>query len=254
MRNGNENNKKAMQVEDLYNYGKDIYSMRENSQVPPLEKLKLLPAFVSYFGNLIGALGLPGLLALRRESLREFEHWRQQDWSHLLERGLSQENLERILMEMSTAKVMAGALGLKKAAHLRRRLSSRVADAILQAVFAPPEVFIALGDGDFLPPFKKYYAALLSAMEREGLQAGKIVEDNPDLLQINITYCAWAEIAKVLGNPLYCYYSTCYGDEIYFPKLAAAGGFQFERYGTLGQGESSCDHRFRRANAELDTR
>jgi hypothetical protein len=236
-----------MQVEDLYNYGQDIFSMRENSQVPPLEKLKLLPAFLSYYGNLVRLLGLPGILALRQEVLREFELWRQQDWSHLQQRGLSQENLERILKEMSMAKVLAGAIGLKKAAHLRRRLSSRVADAVLQAVFAPPEVFIVLGDGDFLPPFKKYYAALLDAMEREGLQSGSIVEDNPDLLQVNITYCAWAEVAKVMGNPLYCYYSTCYGDEVFFPKLAAVAGFQFERYGTLGQGESSCDHLFRRA-------
>jgi hypothetical protein len=185
-----------MQVEDLYNYGQDIFSMRANSQVPPLEKLKLLPAFLSYYGNLVRALGLHGVIRLRRNALREFEHWRQKDWSHLRNRGLSQENLERILKEMSTAKVMAQALGLKKAAHLRRRLSSRVAQAVLQAVFAPPEVFIALGEGDFLPPFKKYYAALLEAMDREGLQAGQIVEDTSDLLQVNITYCAWAEVAR----------------------------------------------------------
>jgi hypothetical protein len=237
-----------MQVEDLYNYGQDIFSMRENSQVPPLEKLKLLPAFLSYYGSLFRDLGLHGLLALRRKARQEFEYWRQQDWSHLKQRGLSQENLGRILKEMSMAKAMAEALGLKKAAHLRRRLSSRVADAVLQAVFAPPEVFIVLGDGNFLPPFKKYYSALLEAMDREGLQTGTIVEDNPDLLQVNITYCAWAEVAKVMGDPLYCYYSTCYGDEVYFPKLAAAGGFRFERYGTLGQGESSCDHRFIRTS------
>jgi hypothetical protein len=66
-----------MQVEDLYNYGQDIFSMRANSQVPPLEKLKLLPAFLSYYGNLVRALGLHGVLRLRRDALREFEHWRQ---------------------------------------------------------------------------------------------------------------------------------------------------------------------------------
>ena len=238
-----------MQVEDLYNYGQDIFSMRENSQVPPLEKLKLLPAFLSYYSNLFRSLGLTGVLRLRRDAQREFKHWLRQDWSHLRQRGLSQKNLERILKEMSMAKVMAKALGLKKAAHLRRRLSRQVAEAVLEAVFAPSEVFIELGEGDFLPPFKKYYAALLDAMDREGLQAGKIVEDSPDLLQVNVTYCAGAEVAQVMGKPLYCYYSTCYGDEVYFPKLAAAGGFKFERYGTLGQGEPGCDHRFKRASA-----
>lgn len=235
-----------MQVEDLYNYGMDIFSMRENSQVPPLEKLKLLPAFLSYYGNLVSLLGIPGLLALKRKTSEEFEQWRQLDWSSLRQKGLSQENLERILKEMCMAKVLASEIGIKKAAQLRRRLSSRVADAALAAVFAPPEVFIALGDGDILPPFRKYYIAFLDAMQREGLQAGTVIEDSPDRLHVNITYCAWAEVAKVIGNPRYCYYFTCYGDEVFFPKLAAAGSLRFERYGTLGQGESGCDHRFTR--------
>jgi hypothetical protein len=233
-----------MQVEGLYNYGQDIYSMRANAQVPPLEKLRLLPAFLIYYSGLYQSLRLAGLWSLRQAARAEFEHWRAQDWSYLHRAGLSQPNLERILKEMSMAKVMAQALGLKKAAHLRRRLSDRVSNAILRAVFAPPEVFIACGRGDFLPAFRKYYTAYLEAMACSGLQVGQVVEDTPDILQINITYCAWAEIARAMGNPLYCYYSTCYGDEVFFPCLAQAAGFKFERYGTLVEGNLSCDYRF----------
>jgi hypothetical protein len=239
-----------MRVEHLYNYGQDIFSMRANAQVPPLEKLRLLPAFLVYYASLVQALGLGGVWRLRGAAQAEFERWRAQDWSHLCQAGLSQTNLERILKEMCMAKVMADALGLKKAAHLRRRLSNRVSHAVLRAVFAPPEVFIACGGGDFLPAFKQYYTAYLEAMARSGLQAGLVVEDSPDVLQINITYCAWAEIAKVMGNPLYCYYSTCYGDEVFFPRLVEAAGFKFERYGTLGTGEPSCDHRFVRSTSD----
>jgi hypothetical protein len=236
-----------MRVDHLYNYGQDIFSMRANAQVPPLDKLRLLPAFLSYYAGLVQALGLGGAWRLRNAARVEFDHWRAQDWSHLRQAGLSQPNLERILKEMCMAKVMADALGLKKAAHLRRRLSNRVSHAVLSAVFAPPEVFIACGGGEFLPAFRQFYIAYLEAMARSGLQAGVVVEDTPDILQINITYCAWAEIAKAMGNPLYCYYSTCYGDEVFFPRLVEAAGFKFERYGTLGQGEPSCDHRFVRS-------
>jgi hypothetical protein len=152
------------------------------------------------------------------------------------------------LKEMCMAKIMAEALGLKKAAHLRRRLSNRVSHAVLRAVFAPPEVFMACGGGDFLPAFKTISTPLTwGPWLVQGLQAGLVVEDSPDVLQINITYCAWAEIANAMGNPLYCYYSTCYGDEVFFPRLVEAAGFKFERYGTLGTGEPSCDHRFVRS-------
>jgi hypothetical protein len=236
-----------MQVKDLYNYGQDIFSMRANAQVPPLEKLRLLPAFLIYYSSLAQALGLGGLWRLRGAARAEFQRWRAHDWSHLRQSGLSQPNLERVLKEICMAKVMAEALGLKKAAHLRRRLLNRVSHAVLRAVFAPPEVFIACGGGDFLPAFRQYYTAYLEAMARSGLQAGRVVEDTPDILQINISYCAWAEIAKAMGNPLYCYYSTCYADEVFFPRLVEAAGFKFERYGTLGQGEPSCDHRFVRS-------
>jgi hypothetical protein len=79
-----------MRVDHLYNYGQDIFSMRANAQVPPLDKLYLLPAFLSYYAGLVQALGLGGAWRLRNAARVEFEHWRAQDWSHLRQAGLSQ--------------------------------------------------------------------------------------------------------------------------------------------------------------------
>lgn len=236
-------------IEDLYNYGQDVFSMRANAQVPPLEKLRLFPVFLAYYFSLFRSLGFAGLWRLKQSTQDEFGRWRLHDWTPLYEAGLTQANLDRILKEMCLAKVMAEMLGLKKAAQLRRRLSDRVSHAVLRAVFAPPEAFIACGAGDFMAAFKKYYLAYLEAMHHAGLQSARVVENTPDAFQINITYCAWAEIAKVIGNPLYCYYATCYGDEVFFPRLVESGGYKFERYGTLGQGEPACDHRFVRLNS-----
>jgi hypothetical protein len=113
-------------------------------------------------------------------------------------------------------------------------------------MFAPADVFLQCGGGEFLPPFKQYYVALVQAMTDKGLEEAEVFEDTQDVFQLNVTYCAWAEVAKEMGNPAYCYYSTCYGDEVFFPHLAAQAGFAFERKGTLAQGAPACDFRFKR--------
>ena len=65
---------------------------------------------------------------------------------------------------------------------------------------------------DFLPAFKKYYIAMMESMSQKGLEKAEIAEDKKDVFQLNVTYCAWAEVAKAIGNPYYCYYSTCFGN------------------------------------------
>jgi len=141
---------------------------------------------------------------------------------------------------------MVDFLGREKAARLRRDLSMQIAYPVLEEVFAPPETFAACADGDFLPSFKHYYIALMEAMKKRGLEAAQVVEDTPDSFQINVQYCAWAEVAQALGDPFYCYFSTCQGDEIFFPRFCAPVGFQFSRSGTLATGKTVCDQRFSR--------
>ncbi len=85
---------------------------------------------------------------------------------------------------------------------------------------------------------------MMNAMEQKGLEEAEVVEDTDDVFQLNVTFCAWAEVARVLGDPYYCYYSTCYGDEVFFPHLCKKAGFEFKRTGTLSQGASVCDFRF----------
>lgn len=97
-----------------------------------------------------------------------------------------------------------------------------------------------------MAPFKVYYTAMMTAMNKKGLESFRITVDEPDTMKLEVTYCAWAEIAKMMGDGEYCHYSTCYGDEVFFPHLCDQAGFVFEREGTIAQGAPVCDLRFTR--------
>jgi hypothetical protein len=235
-----------MQVEELKNYGKDLISINEQSEIPFRKKLAILAPILGYLGAVIKILGVKGMLQLVRDVKDEVQRAETYNWNKLKEKGLSDEHLAGIIKKMAMAKVMAETVGMEKAAQLRNRLSDSIAIPVFEEAFAPPEVFVQCGGGDFLPAFKKYYVAMMTAMAQKGLEQAQVTEDTEDVFQLNVDYCAWAEVARALGDPRYCYYSTCYGDEVYFPDLCAKVGFEFERKGTLAQGAPVCDFRFTR--------
>ncbi len=233
-----------MQVEHLKNYGKDIMTMQREATAPLRKKLRIARAAMSFLASLIAALGASGFLRLIKTCKAEVRKAEQMDWKHLRDNGISEEDLDIVLRKIVFAKVLADLLGIERAAKLRNSFSDKIAYDALEEVFARPEDFVACGNGEFLPPFKQYYVALCEAMAKKGLERGEVVEETADTLQINITYCAWCEVAKALGNPYLCYYSSCYGDEVFFPKFCERVGIEFFRNGTLGTGQAYCDMRF----------
>jgi hypothetical protein len=235
-----------MKVEELENYGKDLLTIQEHSQMPLSQKLRLLAPVLGYLGSILRTLGLDGSVHLVKNVRQEIRSAKGRDWSRLQAKGISQEHLGGIITKIALAKAMAEMMGMEKAAELRSELSYRISIPVFEAMFAPAEVFVQCGDGDFLPPFKQYYVALMEAMARKGLEEFCVVQDTEDVFELDVTYCAWAEVAKTLGNLGYCYYSTCYGDEVFFPHLCAQAGFRFERRGTLAQGAPVCDFTFTR--------
>ena len=235
-----------MNVTDLKYYGMDIIRIQENVSLTLKKKLSLLSSSLEMVGGLIQQLGLKGTVQFIKQVKAEIQSAQEMDWSEMRERGISEKDLNGIIKKIVMAKVMAETLGYENAAALRRRFSQRSSYMIFEEMFAAPQVFMECGKGDFLPPFKQYYTAMMEEMERRGLEAAEIAEDTADTFQLTVTYCAWAHVAAKLGNPRYCYFSTCYGDEVFFPKLCEQAGFDFRRTGTLGTGAPVCDFRFMR--------
>ena len=235
-----------MKVEELPYYGKDILTIGEKSRLSLGQALTLLGPALQLASGIIRALGLRGTVHLVRRVKEEIASAQDLDWSSFKAKGISDDHLQQIIKKIAMSKVMAEMMGLEKAAALRRRLSGHISVPVFEEMFASAATFIEIGSGDFLPPFKQYYVAMMDAMEEKGLEVAEVVIDEPDDFQLNVTWCAWAEAATLMGNPHYCYYSTCYGDEVFFPHLCEQAGFDFERKSTLALGAPVCDFRFTR--------
>ncbi|MDP2844175.1 MAG: L-2-amino-thiazoline-4-carboxylic acid hydrolase [Acetobacterium sp.] len=229
-------------VEKLPNYGKDLLSI----SFPFKSKIKATKGALVFIKDLIKELGLKSFIKMFMRVRKEFEEAKQLDWSRMKAKGISQKNLNIIIHKMVLAKVMADEMGLEKASEIRRRFSDKTTYFVMEGMFSPPEVFKRCGDGDFFKPFKQYYIAMMDASVNAGLFEYKVIEDNENSFQINVTYCAFAEASKILGSPETCYYSTCYGDEVYFPKLCEKVGFEYNRTATIATGKPLCDDRFTR--------
>jgi L-2-amino-thiazoline-4-carboxylic acid hydrolase len=238
-----------MNVEALPNYGKDIVTMSADSKMTFGEKLAMLGPVLSYLGGVIGELGLGGTVKMVRRVKEEIASAQDLDWSSFKAKGISEDHLQQVIRKIAMSKVMAEMMGLEKAAALRNALSNKISVKVFETMFSPASVFVEIGGGDFLPPFKQYYSAMMDAMAEKGLEVAEVVVDEADAFQLNVTWCAWAEAAKLMGNGAYCYYSTCYGDEVFFPHFCGQAGFDFARESTLALGAPACDFRFTRRQA-----
>jgi hypothetical protein len=141
-------------------------------------------------------------------------------------------------------KALADMLGMERASEVYRRIWDRTAYDLSTSGFPSVEEFKACGD--VFKSFKKYWKAANAANERAGLHEVEIVEDTDDVFVCNYKYCVWREVANEFGDPYLCYPASCYPDEVWLPRFATEGGWEFKRTGTLATGAPVCDFRFER--------
>ena len=233
-----------MRVEDLRNYGKGL-----KDSVPDAEGMaKMKKAGEAMRSELRRELGRMGMFRFRGRSRQEIKSMRSRDWSALREHGLTGEGLlDGIIQRIAVIKTLADMFGMERATEIQCRLLDQNMYDMMAALFPTTEDYRACGD--YFEAFKAYSKASYNANVRAGLHRMEIVEDTPNVLAFNITYCAWHEVAKEFGDPYLCYPSTCYGDEAYVPRALAGSGCVFKRTGTLAMGAPVCDFRFEYAGA-----
>ena len=99
--------------------------------------------------------------------------------------------------------------------------------------------------GDTMTTFRKYFEPLPEASRKAGCHQLAITESTEKVLQIDITYCVWLELAKKMDIPEACL-PNCYADDYAYPKYYQQLGISYSRSGTLAQGCKSCSLRFER--------
>ncbi len=232
-----------MRVEDLRNYGKGLKDSAPDAK--GAEKMKQAgKVFRSELRKEMGWLGRFRLMGRTRGDLREA---RSMDWAVLREHGLTDRGvIEGIVHRIVLMKNLVDLVGMERATKIQCSLLDKTMYDLMTPLFPTIDEYEACGG--FFEAFKAYSKASYDANVRAGLHRMEIVEDTPNVLAFNITYCAWHEVARGFGDPYLCYPSTCYGDEAYVPRALSGSGCTFSRSGTLAGGAPVCDFRFEYAD------
>jgi hypothetical protein len=227
-----------MKVEELTNYGKGFVDIMTDPELVKRMKKVIRREFRR-------ELGLISLLKMGLRMRKEAKRMKKHDWSRLKERGFTDQRfLDWLIENMAAMKALADMLGMERASEVFRRIWDRKAYDLMTSGFPSVEEFSACGDA--FKSFKEYMKAGNAANERDSLHEVEIVEDTDDVFACNYKYCVWREVANEFGDPYLCYPSSCYGDEVWLPRFATEGGWEFKRTGTLATGAPVCDFRFER--------
>ena len=229
-----------MQVKDLKNYGKSMSEMLRS--VP-----KELESELEKIGRrrVTKELGLLRLLQYLFLVRKERARMSKVDLSAIREKGMRDEEFIRSQIEWAAMfSALTKLLGPERAVELLNQVMEATAPRAF-AEMLPTTADMKQLDEDPFRAFKDYERAGPEAGKRAGCHEMEIVEDTDDALQLNITYCAWNEIAKQLGVQEACL-PSCYSDDVILPGYLEPLGILFKRTNTLARGGTHCDFRFER--------
>ncbi len=133
-------------------------------------------------------------------------------------------------------------VGEDEAIDILQEITEAIAPRAMDFMFPSTAEFVETGD--FFERFKEYFVQAYAANKEAGLHDFEVKENNETTFQINVTYCAYAAIAKELGVPKAAI-PSCYADEIFFPERTEPLSVKFIRTSTLGRGGCCCDFCFK---------
>ena len=231
-----------MQVKDLKNYGRSMSEMLMD--VPDDLQKQLQRIGRRKVSKELGLLNLIRYVFLHR---KEKARMSKLDLSAVREKGMRDEGFISSQIEWAA---MFSALSKLRGSEKAIQILSEVMEATTPLAFAHmmPSIEDTKSFDDPFKAFKEYNLAGPEAARRSGCHDIEIVEDTDDALQLDITYCAWHEIARQLGVEEACL-PNCYSDDVLFPGYLEPLGIVFKRTNTLARGGSRCDFRFERAKA-----
>lgn len=228
-----------MRVQDLKNYGRSHPEVMPT--IPPdlMKKMKDVS-----MKTLRGHLGLLGVARFLLVLWREQRRLMKRDYNVAREHGLTDETfLHSRIQNTAIFTAIAKIAGEEKALTIMMEITEAVAYDLMSSMFPTIEDLRACGDP--FVAFKEYARAGNAANEKAGVHRVEYVEDTPDTFQFNITYCAYHSIPDEVGLGAACL-SSCYADDLFFPRLCHQIGVRFIRTGTIARGDAVCDFRFKK--------
>lgn len=230
-----------LRIEDHPTYDKSIPTIQREMTLSLHARLSMLKATLAMFNSIRREIGLGGLFGfLRALKQQTDEALEQYDFSALQARGLSDADLREMVERTVLGQEMVKALGQEKAKTIRVDFIQEVARDLLGGMY-PTQDYLEQCEGGFWPNFKQFIRVYVAANDRDGIQAGSISEPAPDQFFQDMDYCAYVEIAQMLGALDLCEWNTCIYDDFFFPEYMSQAGCQYTRTGTLAGGAAVCD-------------
>ncbi len=225
-----------MEICDLKNYN---VPMNESMAAIPGGMLKKIErTALGVLKKHFGLVKLLRMFLILKKTEKEFSN---QNLASIREKGLSDEAfIKNIIRQSSFFYALTKVAGKEKALELMNEITEKTAWDLMSEIMPSTADFSTFDNP--LNAAKEYIHAMMDADKKAGLHESELVYDSDDAFQINVTYCAFAEIPKRLGV-MEATLSTCYGDDIFFPKVLEELGLRFVRKGTIARGDDVCDFR-----------
>ena len=186
-------------------------------------------------------IGFRALLSMLGYASRSVvETLEEYDFAELYSKGLSERDLREIIERLLLGQEMARAMGVDKAKELRSAFSKTIAADYMGRVY-PTYEYLENCEGGFFSNWRRFLIAYAAKCDENGIQGGYIVETSSTKFEQNMTYCAYAEVAELLGDRELCYWTTCIVDDYFFPQYMEKGGCRYKRNATLATGAAFCD-------------
>ncbi|MBW2160195.1 MAG: L-2-amino-thiazoline-4-carboxylic acid hydrolase [Deltaproteobacteria bacterium] len=236
-----------MQTRELKNYGKSYAEMLPC--LPRAVRKRIHRAASRKIRRRLGIWGSLRLLVVARRRERQFQ---AVDLTPVRERGLvSEDFIREMIRNAALFSAMEERVGQGEARAVFHEIMDEVSRPMNEAILPSAE---ALGDDeDACQAFRDYFLAFFEAEKRDGLHAYEVVEDSEKAIAINVTYCAFCEIPRLLGVVEACD-PSCYSDEVFFPGYLEPMGLRFARTKTLARGGDCCDFRFEKTEGQSPRR
>lgn len=226
-----------MKVEELKSYGLAISDLEGNWSPEFRKKITKTSQKI-----IMSNLSFVQKFKLLRIFIKEKRRSAKIDLSDIKAKGLTNETfLNQQLVYLAMFSALSIVIDTKKTLEIMNKVMDATAgEAMLQNT---PTIDDIKSFGNNFETFKKYFAPLPEASKKAGCHELKITENNEKVFQIEITYCAWLELAKKMNIPEACL-PNCYADDYSYPEYYKQLGIKYSRTGTLAQGCKCCDLRF----------
>ncbi len=194
--------------------------------------------------QLAARVGASRMELVRQEAARQRLALAAVELSSVRARGLEDDSfLESMAERAAKFLALVRVVGREEAAHTWMAVMAGSPSCITprgMAAFLPTAADFSRC-GDAFAAFRLYMIAQMKACSQAGLLQSEVLRDSPSRLEFRITWCAFAEILRLMGAPEAAR-SSCRADEMVYPELGRSIGFSFrERTRTIADGASCCD-------------